>query len=461
MFAQKIAKAKTKTSESPTRIRAPERSSFSLRPFGGATEQTCFLQNTLGNQGALQLLPQPGSPARGQKSGDHNQGGPLEKATSREEEPDVSFGRSQISVFSFDWGNGTLGSHSVPDIIQAKLEVGSVNDPHEEEADQVAARVMMDPAPTGDRAIESGKPAQAKVLGLSIAAFVQRQLVGPDEQQTRDEQQASAGPGQTESDQNQVQSGPDQAPSGEETELAQAKSLSPSSRLHDPAIRDALEARIKSGSGGGTPLAHDVRIFMEPRFGYDFSTVRIHADGESTQMSRTLGAEAFTFGNHIYFGSGNFPSISNLTAHELAHVVQQGGTHKRATSSVGRKCSGCEAEDKLQPKFSADEGVLVQRAGTANADAQGKCLKSVSDSKDSCNDRGTLLCAALGLRVGAINKTAGGSLAAACKVAYGRACKADAERGTAYCNAKRQCLDQGFPDSCPSSPYVIGDPWPG
>jgi hypothetical protein len=51
-------------------------------------------------------------------------------------------------------------------------------------------------------------------------------------------------------------------------------------------------------------------------------------------------------------------------------------------------------------------------------------------------------------------------MTAACKIVYGRACKHDAEMGAAYCNAKRQCLDQGAPDSCPSSPYVFGDPWP-
>jgi len=72
-----------------------------------------------------------------------------------------------------------------------------------------------------------------------------------------------------------------------------------------------------------------IRAFMEERFGVDFSNVRIHADSEAARMARALNAEAFTYGRDIYFGEGRYrPETTKgkkLLAHELTHVVQQGG----------------------------------------------------------------------------------------------------------------------------------------
>jgi hypothetical protein len=64
---------------------------------------------------------------------------------------------------------------------------------------------------------------------------------------------------------------------------------------------------------------------MEPRFGADFSGVRVHTGGEAVQMNRELGAQAFTHGSDVYFGAGKSPGNNELTAHELTHVVQQSG----------------------------------------------------------------------------------------------------------------------------------------
>ena len=64
---------------------------------------------------------------------------------------------------------------------------------------------------------------------------------------------------------------------------------------------------------------------MEPRFGADFSSVRVHTDSNAVQMSKELGAQAFARGSDIYFGAGKSPGKNELTAHELTHTVQQGG----------------------------------------------------------------------------------------------------------------------------------------
>jgi hypothetical protein len=62
---------------------------------------------------------------------------------------------------------------------------------------------------------------------------------------------------------------------------------------------------------------------MEPRFGADCSSVRVHTGSEAVQMNHQLGAQAFTHGSDVYFGAGKSPGNNELTAHELTHVVQQ------------------------------------------------------------------------------------------------------------------------------------------
>ncbi len=77
----------------------------------------------------------------------------------------------------------------------------------------------------------------------------------------------------------------------------------------------------------GSPLDAPTRAFFEPRFGRDFSQVRIHADPAAAASALRLGAEAYTVGEHIAFAAGRFAPGSErggrLLAHELAHVAQQ------------------------------------------------------------------------------------------------------------------------------------------
>jgi hypothetical protein len=94
----------------------------------------------------------------------------------------------------------------------------------------------------------------------------------------------------------------------------------------------ALEERLSSSKGGGSPLSADVRSFMEPRFGADFSGVRVHTGGEAVQMNREVGAQAFAYGRDVYFGAGKGPGKDALTAHELTHVVQQTGGIRTSSS---------------------------------------------------------------------------------------------------------------------------------
>lgn len=87
-----------------------------------------------------------------------------------------------------------------------------------------------------------------------------------------------------------------------------------------PIVREVL-------SGPGQPLDLQTRAFMEPRFGHDFSRVRVHADGHAAESARAVGALAYTVGHHIVFDAGQHAPATmvgrRLMAHELAHVVQQ------------------------------------------------------------------------------------------------------------------------------------------
>jgi hypothetical protein len=90
----------------------------------------------------------------------------------------------------------------------------------------------------------------------------------------------------------------------------------------------------------GQPLDAQTREFFEPRFGHDFSRVRVHADAKSDESARALNANAYTLGGHIAFAEGRYQpgtqSGRQLIAHELAHIFWQSPVHplvQRQTST--------------------------------------------------------------------------------------------------------------------------------
>lgn len=93
--------------------------------------------------------------------------------------------------------------------------------------------------------------------------------------------------------------------------------------LADPAFVRAADAPAVANPSGGAPLPHDVRSFMEPRFGADLSDVRVYSGDEAGKLTNGLQAQAFTFGRHIWLGHGESVRDRRLMAHELTHVLQQ------------------------------------------------------------------------------------------------------------------------------------------
>ncbi|USX24235.1 DUF4157 domain-containing protein [Oxalobacteraceae bacterium OTU3CINTB1] len=101
-----------------------------------------------------------------------------------------------------------------------------------------------------------------------------------------------------------------------------------------PSVDNATQSALSGSMSGGKPLSGDVRGFMEPRFGADFGKVRVHDDKQAASLSNRLSARAFTYGNHVYFGDGQYQPGSGdgkrLLAHELTHTMQQGGAVRRS-----------------------------------------------------------------------------------------------------------------------------------
>lgn len=98
----------------------------------------------------------------------------------------------------------------------------------------------------------------------------------------------------------------------------------------------------------GQSLGRDAVAFMAPRFGRDFSHVRVHVDARANASARAVDAAAYTVGSHVVFGAGRYRPDTRegqlLLAHELAHVVQQ---DTRATALQRQPAKG--GGGKAQP----------------------------------------------------------------------------------------------------------------
>ncbi|MCY1350749.1 hypothetical protein D9M69_369910 [compost metagenome] len=90
----------------------------------------------------------------------------------------------------------------------------------------------------------------------------------------------------------------------------------------------------------GQPLEPAVRQHMEPRFGYDFSQVRVHLGSQAERSAHEVDADAYAVGRDLVFGAGKYapdtPAGKHLIAHELTHVVQQTGSAAGMNRTLAR-----------------------------------------------------------------------------------------------------------------------------
>jgi hypothetical protein len=180
--------------------------------------------------------------------------------------------------------------------VQSKLIIGAPGDRFEQEADHVAERVMRMPEPGVQRACACGS----------------------DEKDPKQEfLQAKGEPGGT---------GAGVAP---------------------PAVHDALGAT-------GQALDSGTKSFFEPRFGHDFSQVRLHTGQDAARAARSVNALAFTVGRDIVFGAGRYQPQTeagkSLLAHELTHVMQQGESRQTLMRACDCAKVGGRKPDPSDPK---------------------------------------------------------------------------------------------------------------
>jgi hypothetical protein len=181
----------------------------------------------------------------------------------------VSFSLADVDIFP-------------KDTIQPKLKLGPVGDRYEQEADQVARRVVETiSSPDQDQVQRKADASlRRKVARLSSAGGVP---IGPD-----------------------------------------------------------VESAIQRARSGGMPLLEGVRKPMERAFGEDFGGVRVHADGQADSLNRSIQSRAFTTGRDIFLRQGEYRPASSegqrLLAHELSMWCSRTGRRRsgRRTWLLGR-----------------------------------------------------------------------------------------------------------------------------
>ncbi|MGD1873306.1 MAG: alpha/beta fold hydrolase [Mastigocoleus sp.] len=170
-------------------------------------------------------------------------------------------------------------------VIQPKLTIGEPGDKYEQEADRVASEVVQklhSPEPPKPPKIQSPEDNQVQTKPIypriqRVSSVVQRQL-----------------------------------------------------NLDGGTLNNEFESSLNKSKSGGQPLQPQLRMKMENVMGNDFSGVKVHTDSKSDQLNRSVQARAFTTGKDIFFKKGEYEPQSKsgqeLIAHELTHVVQQGGS---------------------------------------------------------------------------------------------------------------------------------------
>jgi Domain of unknown function (DUF4157) len=209
----------------------------------------------------------------------------------------------------------TIGNREAQRIIQAKLQIGPVNDKYEEEADRIACQVTR----TQDK--DQGLINELQQAGIRATPIVNR----------KGDAGFDAG--------------------------------------------DEFESHLATHKAGGKSLPRDMRVQFETKFGADFSQVRIHTSKAADELSQQIQARAFTQGNKIYFAAGQYDPHTaagrHLIAHELVHTLQQtGGVRRKIDKAPGyrhvvqrvAKDAGTEHTSETLTSMDSDEAATSSKS---------------------------------------------------------------------------------------------------
>jgi hypothetical protein len=250
------------------------------------------------------------------------------KSTTAPEKAKVSAQQASQTAVNPAWTRMAFG-------IQRHATVTAPNDPYEQEADAVAERVMRMAEPTA----------------------IQRKCA------------CGGGDG----------GAPCSCHAHDDDHAIQAKRTAAVSTTSSQVSGATATAAARTANAGGTPLPRALRSYFEPRFGHDFSQVRVHTDSGAATAARGIQARAYTLGRDVVFGAGEYAPATEggkrLLAHELTHVVQQtGGAPQRSrAASATATTSGVPA---------------IQRAVARTAALDSSATAMIAAARDSTSDAG-------------------------------------------------------------------------
>lgn len=144
---------------------------------------------------------------------------------------------------------------------------------------------------------------------------------------------------------------------------------------------EVVQAALQSDA---QPLDPGVQAAMEPRFGHDFSQVRVHLGDQAAESADALQARAYTMGSAMVFGNGEYQPTTHagqrLIAHELAHVVQQSSSTPLPQTALIASAPGDPAE---QEAAAAAERVLAGETVQITQSATGMLQRQSADPAES------------------------------------------------------------------------------
>lgn len=290
--------------------------------------------------------------------------------------------------------------------VQARLNIGQPGDKYEQEADEVASKVVNTPekqAPppedNGNKGAQPSNLAQPK-LDIPTGKLGQRKANPANSIQNPGvnngfksrpfspiQRMANA----------EIQQQPAEGPELQAMEMERADTMvqekcercGGNHKTEDhptgpPAVQTkdgksqtspGLESKLNSSKGGGKPMDDSTQGFMESRMGGDFGSVNVHTDSEAVQMNQELGSQAFTHGSDIYFNQGKYQPESDsgkeLLAHELTHTMQQGAApvqKKEETAAADKEADAGPAlpTTDISTAFAPGEAVATFLADNHN-----------------------------------------------------------------------------------------------
>ncbi len=254
----------------------------------------------------------------------------------------VDFSRISVWGPGFSGAGADAGRAAAPSCFVAggipllrKLAVGAVNDPLEVEADSMAERVVSGMARAGPVS-KGGTQTLRRKCSCGGSGH-------------------GAGEGECESCRQKREGG------------LNRKAAGPAAAEAPQIVHDVLRSP-------GHPLDSGMRSLMRPRFGFDFSGVRVHTGAHAAESARAVNALAYTVGRDVVFGDGQYrPNTADgrrLLAHELAHVVQQDGAAQgvvrrapcRSAAACAVPCQGNAAQFGTQVEAES-EAIAVASGG--------------------------------------------------------------------------------------------------